>query len=105
MVMARKTLKIYHHKCIYCGVAFSSSSPCSKTCKPAHRVAISRWRKKLPTMVYSIVGSAEEPEGVLQKIGFYLDFPDAREEAILALGMISTEINNQLNQHNIRRVK
>jgi len=105
MALARKTLKIYHHKCIYCGVAFSSSSPCSKTCKPAHRVAISRWHKKLPRLFDLVAGNVAPKENIIQQIGFYLDFPDAREDAILALKMISDEINNQLNQHNIRKVR
>jgi hypothetical protein len=104
-MLARKTLKIYHHKCVYCGVAFTSSSPCSKTCKPAHRTAISRWRSKLPKLFDQVAGNIAPKESMIQQIGFYLDFPDARQDAILALKAISDEINNQLNIHNIRRVK
>lgn len=104
-MLVRKTLKIYHHQCVYCGKQFDSESACSKTCSPAHRTAISRWRKKLPAMREQIVGGPDLPEGLLQRIGFYLDFPDARDEAIAALKAISDEVNNQLNLHNIRRVR
>jgi len=104
-VLVRKTFRIYHHKCVWCGDTFDSESPNSRTCKPAHRTAISRWRTKLPALGEKVIGGADKPEGLIQTIGHYLDFPQSREEAIRILSEISVEINNQLNQHNIRRVR
>lgn len=105
MALARKSLKIYHHTCYLCGETFTSSSPCSKTCSGKHRTALSRWRSKLPELTEKIIGSPEAPEGMLQFIGFYLNHPEIRDSAIAALKAIQDEINNQLNLHNIRRVK
>jgi hypothetical protein len=104
-VLVRRTLRIYHHKCIMCGEAFTSDSPNSRTCCAAHRVALSRWRKRLPALGEKIIGGEQQPLGLVQQIGQYLNFPDAREEAIRILGEINREINVQLIIHNIKRVK
>jgi hypothetical protein len=105
MALARKTIRIYHHHCHLCGEPFSSESPCSKFCKPAHKQRMLRWRQHLPALVAKMIGDEEDPEGYIQQICFYLDFPEQREAAIQALSAISKEITNQLNLHNIRRVK
>lgn len=104
-MLAQKTIRICHHNCVYCGVAFTSESPLSKTCCPAHRTAICRWRKKLPGLADQVAGNIAPKTSLIVQIGYYLNFPDSRPDAIIALRMISDEINNQLNQHNIRRVK
>lgn len=88
-----------------CGVAFTSDSPMSKTCSQAHRVALSRWRKRLPALGEKVIGGETEQLGLVQQIGQYLNFPEARDESIRVLKAISDEINTQLNDHNIKRVK
>lgn len=105
MTLTQKTLRFYNHTCKLCGVSFTSESACSKFCKPAHKQRYIRWRYHLPALVDKMTGSTDDPEGYIQQIGTYLDFPDMRDEAIKALNAINWEINNQLQLHNIRRVK
>jgi predicted nucleic acid-binding Zn ribbon protein len=104
-VLVRRTLRIYHHKCIMCGEAFTSDSPMSRTCSAKHRVALSRWRKKLPALGEKVIGGEKQLIGLVQEIGQYLYFPDAREEAIRVLCEISNQINTELEDCNIKRVK
>ena len=71
--------------CYVCGKPFWATRSDAKFCKPAHRQAYSRWRKRIPHRRIAAIK-------VLEDLGTYLEYPLSRDLALAELVLVRHEI-------------